>query len=72
MAYSIQITIAGTVYPIYRDVCHTHPAEVHKALGTSSETELQRGLDTLNVSDWYDASGKHLGPDVNGMEMFEE
>lgn len=67
----IQMTINGTVYPISRDVCHTHPSVVHEAMGTSSETELQQGLDTMNVSDWYGADGKHLGPDVNGLEMFE-
>jgi len=71
MAYRMQITIDGTVYPVYRDAARTHPVAVHDALGTSSEAELQRVLDTLNVSDWYDADGQHRGPDANGMEMFE-
>ena len=41
-------------------------------MGTASEAELQRGLDGLNVSDWYDARGQHLGPDSNGLEMFDD
>ena len=68
----IQITIDGQVYQISRDVCTQHPQQVHDALGTSSESELQHGLDTLNVEDWYGANDRHLGPDVNGMEMFRD
>ena len=71
MAYRMQITVNGATYPVYRDAARTHPAAVHDAMGTSSEAELQRAIDTLNVSDWYDADGKHRGPDVNGMEMFD-
>ena len=66
----IQITIDGMAYRIERDVTHRHPEVVHAAMGTASEADLQRGLDTLNVSDWYDAAGQHLGPDINGLEMF--
>jgi hypothetical protein len=67
-----QITVDGVTYPIYRDVAHTHPAAVHEAMGTASEAELQHGLDTLHVTDWYDGEGKHLGPDVDGLEMFRD
>lgn len=71
MPYRIQITTPdGTVYPIYRDVCHTHPDAVHQQLGTSSEAELQQALDGVNVRDWY-RDGVHLGPDVCGLEMFD-
>jgi hypothetical protein len=72
MTVRMQITVNGVVYPVYRDVAHHHPDAVHAALETENEAELQRGLDTLNVSDWYGADGKHLGPDINGLEMFEE
>ncbi len=70
MTYRIQITVDGTTYPIHRDVAHRHPAPVHLALETSSETELQRGLDAMNVEDWYDADSRHRGPDASGLEMF--
>lgn len=72
MTYHMQITMDGTIYPLLRDVAHTHPEAVHRALGTFSESELQRTLDTLNVSDWYDRRGNHLGPDANGLEMFDD
>lgn len=68
----IQITVDGVVYPIRRNAAHEHPAAVHLAMETSSEAELQHALDGLNVSDWYDARGRHLGPDCNGLEMFIE
>lgn len=67
MAYRMQITIDGTVYPVYRDAARTHPVAVHDALGTSSEAELQRVLDTLNVSDWYDADGQQMASTVGRM-----
>lgn len=67
----IQITIDGTVYPIHRDVAHRHPEAVHQAMGTASEDDLQHALDTLHVFDWYAADGSHLGPDINGLEMFD-
>lgn len=72
MTGRMQITIDGNTYPVHRDVAHRHPEAVHQAMGTASEAELQAGLDTLNVSDWYDGDGNHLGPDVNGLEMFDE
>lgn len=71
MNHSIQITVNGTIFPIIRDVAYIHPAPVHAAMGTSTEIELQHALDTLNISDWY-REGRHLGPDSNGLEMFEE
>jgi hypothetical protein len=67
----IQITVNGITYPITRDVCHAHPQVIRDALGTASESELQHALDTMNVADWYDGN-HHLGPDVNGLEMFAE
>jgi hypothetical protein len=67
----MQITIDGQIYPVLRDVAHKHPNIIHEAMGTTSEVELQRGLDTLSISDWYDTAGNHLGPDVNGFEMFK-
>jgi hypothetical protein len=70
MTYRMQITIDGETYVLLRDVAHQHPPAVHQAMGTASEVELQCGLDRCNVDDWYDAHGRHLGPDVNGLEMF--
>ena len=72
MTYRMQVTVKpGLVHEVHRDVAHEHPASVHRAMGTTSEAGLQRFLDTMNASDWYDRDGKHLGPDVNGFEMFE-
>lgn len=69
----IQITNAktGETTPIVRDVAHKHPDWVHRQCGTASESELQACLDGLNVSMWY-RDGKHLGPDVAGVEMFQD
>jgi hypothetical protein len=66
----MQITVDGVTYPIYRDVANRHPDAVHRAMGTASEDELQRALDTMHVCDWYAADGSYRGPDVNGLEMF--
>lgn len=70
--YHAQIIVAGKTYPIERDVTHTHPPEVHEALGTDgSEAAIQRYLDQCYVGDWYDdASGQHMGADPNGLELF--
>lgn len=69
--YSIELTVRGHRHCISRDVCARHSAEVHEALGTGgSESSLQHGLDQCYVGDWYGADGRHLGPDVNGLEMF--
>jgi hypothetical protein len=71
--YWIQITVGEEkTYAVYRDVAHVHPPQVHGALGTASEAELQRVLDTLNVEDWYDEKGYHRGPNANGLEMFRK
>lgn len=72
MTYRIQLTVDGVIRQISRDATHQHPDAVHAAMGTSSETELQRALDGMNVSDWYDARGRHLGPDCDGLEMFDD
>lgn len=68
----MQITVGGVTYPVSRDVAHRHPAAVHAAMGSRDEIELQRILDNMNVSDWYDGNGTHLGPDEDGLEMFED
>ena len=72
-SYSITITShkTGEVAAIHRDVTITHPQWIHEQCGTSSESELQACLDQLNVSDWY-KDGKHLGPDVCGISMYED
>lgn len=62
----------GEQAAISRSVTTTHPQWVHDQLGTGSESELQRALDQLNVGGWYDADGKHLGPDCCGLEMFAD
>jgi hypothetical protein len=41
MMVRMQITVEGKTHPVYRDVVHRPPPEVHLALGTSSEVELQ-------------------------------
>ena len=69
MTIKITSQKTGEQTSIVRDVCTTHPAWVHEQCGTSSESELQACLDGLNVSMWY-RDGKHLGPDVAGIEMF--
>lgn len=68
----IEVTVNGTTHQIVRSVCHNHPTEVHAALGTASEEELQRCLDGLDVSDWYGPDGRHLGPDACGMSMYRD
>lgn len=68
---TIRVTTQGHTYPVSRDVRDVHPKEVHDALGTGSESELQAHLDQCHVDDWYDVSGNHLGPDMNGLEMFQ-
>lgn len=63
----------GEKATIQRDVRATHPAWVHKQLGTNSEAELQQFLDDYNVNDFYASpDGSHLGPDDVGIEMFQE
>jgi hypothetical protein len=70
--YTAQVTLNGEVYPIERNVAHIHPEQVHEALGTEgSEAALQGYLDEAYVGDWYeDATGGHLGPDPQGLELF--
>lgn len=70
MQIRITSSKTGEVATISRSVCTEHPTWVHGQLGTASESELQRALDGLNVGDWYDDDGKHLGPDCCGVEMF--
>jgi len=70
MSYRIEIDVRGTTYPIHRDVATSHPSAVHEALGTTSESEIQRVLDGLNATDWYDKEGRHLGPDDSGLAMY--
>lgn len=60
----------NNVAPVYRDVTRTHPRWIHRQLGTRSETELQRSLDTTSASDFYAPDGTHLGPDADGLEMY--
>lgn len=71
MKITIRNKDTGEVAIIRRGICTAHPAWVHAQCGTSSEAELQRYLDGLNVEDWY-RGNKHLGHDVAGMEMFIE
>lgn len=59
----------GRRVALHRDVGHRHPAEVHEALGTSSEAELQMVLDGYRVEAYYDEDGRWLGPDRYGVAM---
>jgi hypothetical protein len=61
------LMIDGELYAISRNVCTDHPAEVHEALGTSSESELQMAIDQCNYSFWFGANGEYLGRDENGL-----
>lgn len=63
------IAINGVEYMIQRDVCHEHPEDVHAALGSSSESELQSMLDGLYYRDWFAADGRYLGRDCNGVGL---
>ena len=64
-----KVTVDGTTHPIYRDVCHRHPADVHAALGTESESDLQGTLDGLSYDSWFAADGRYLGDDHNGIGL---
>lgn len=67
--YLVYVLIDGQRYHIVRDVAHVHPPEVHAALGTASEAELQHALDQCRVADYYDPDGRHKGPDSFGLVM---
>lgn len=54
----------GETIELARDLAH--PQWVHDQLGTASEAELQRALD--NYQPW----ARDLGPDVDGVEIYEE
>lgn len=66
------VEVNGVEYTIERDVCHEHPAEVHVALGSSSESELQAMLDGLYYRDWFADDGSYLGRDCNGVGLSDE
>jgi hypothetical protein len=68
MSITTTITICGQTYPLSRDVRDVHPSEVHEALGTDSESELQNLLDHYVVDEYY-KDGRHLGPDSDGVSL---
>lgn len=62
----------GSIYYIERSVAVEHPPEVHEAMGTESEQELQAALDQVRIDDYYDENGNHRGLDQYGFEMIYE
>lgn len=65
---TIQNHETGEVTVIRRDVCYRHSEWIHAQCGSSTEVELQRMLDQLNVRDFLDEAGVHsLGRDVCGL-----
>ena len=60
----------GEILNVSRDVRDSHPEWVHEQMGTSNEVELQNVLSQMNVNDWYDDDGHHLGHDELGLTMF--
>jgi hypothetical protein len=67
------VTVDGATYPICRDVCYEHPAEVHAAFMTESEIDIQLVLDAVRYDDWFTADGRYLGCDCNGLGLrFEQ
>ena len=64
-----QLHHEGKVIPIVRDVAHVHPIEVHTAMGSHSESELQDALDQMSYHDYFDEKGKYIGPDESGIGL---
>ena len=58
----------GRLLTIHRDVCHNHPDEVHAALGTESESDLQHFLDNVYYDHYFTEAG-YTGPDNSGLGL---
>ena len=64
-----EVVVDGNHLPISRDVRTRHSSEIHAALGTHTEAELQDMLSQLQRSEWFDEDGRYVGPDKYGLGL---